>query len=213
MAEYKQETIIIDRENMVFLARTESEAHAHLLVDCEFTHTHTVVLPLEVRSKFGMFGVLELMLLYKNTKGEVKPDGIHNYGPLIVDCYNLALAVPINQRTLFDLQKASASLGAPVYPAVIPKVPVISRLDPSAVANYTPHVAIPKAPVDRIPGTKPSKGATGRVWEVADKVRAEMGGCSVSKEMRTKIIAACEAIGINAGTAATQFGKWKATQD
>lgn len=55
------------------------------------------------------------------------------------------------------------------------------------------------------PGQAPTKGATGRVWEIADKVTAEKGGTID----RGAIIAACEAAGINPATAATQFSKWR----
>ena len=58
------------------------------------------------------------------------------------------------------------------------------------------------------PGQAPTKGATGRVWEIADKVTAEKGGTID----RGAIIAACEAAGINPATAATQFSRWKRTR-
>lgn len=50
------------------------------------------------------------------------------------------------------------------------------------------------------PASKPSSGATKRVWEICD---AHEG------EDRSEIIAACTAEGINPSTAATQYGKWK----
>lgn len=62
-----------------------------------------------------------------------------------------------------------------------------------------------KAP--REPGaapTAPIKGATAKVWEIAEQTLSALG-----KLDRTAIIKACEAAGINAATAATQYSKWK----
>lgn len=57
-------------------------------------------------------------------------------------------------------------------------------------------------------GKAPTKGATARVWEIADRVTAEKGGTID----RTAIIAACTAEGINPATAGTQYSKWKKTK-
>lgn len=51
--------------------------------------------------------------------------------------------------------------------------------------------------------TAPQKGATARVWQIAD---------SVGSTDRAKIIAACVEAGINPATAATQYSKWKKTK-
>jgi len=50
------------------------------------------------------------------------------------------------------------------------------------------------------PVAAPSKGATARVWQIADS----MPGAD-----RKAIIAACIAAGINEATAGTQFSKWR----
>lgn len=49
-------------------------------------------------------------------------------------------------------------------------------------------------------GEAPVRGATAKVWEIAD---------GVGKADRNAIIAACVAQGINPSTAATQYSKWK----
>ncbi len=51
----------------------------------------------------------------------------------------------------------------------------------------------------------PSRGATKRVWAIADEMLEAAG----SMPERKAVIAACEAQGINKGTAQVQFGKWK----
>lgn len=50
----------------------------------------------------------------------------------------------------------------------------------------------------------PTKGATARVWEIADAYVAEKGPVN-----RSEIIDRCEKAGINNSTAGTQYSKWK----
>lgn len=50
------------------------------------------------------------------------------------------------------------------------------------------------------------KGATGKVWEIADGMHAET---PLMASDRARVIAACQAVGINPATAATQWSKWK----
>jgi len=53
-----------------------------------------------------------------------------------------------------------------------------------------------------------SKGATGRVWAIADEVRASNPTLD-TKALRKEVIAACVAAGIHEATSATQWSKWK----
>lgn len=70
-------------------------------------------------------------------------------------------------------------------------------------AKARASTAAPRA--DGEPASAPVKGATAKVWTIADRITAEKGGTID----RGAIIAACEAEGINPATAATQFSKWK----
>lgn len=60
----------------------------------------------------------------------------------------------------------------------------------------------------RVPGSAPTKGATGMVWEVADKLLASLGRMPTSKE----VVAGCAEVGVKSGTASVQYGKWKRTK-
>ena len=61
------------------------------------------------------------------------------------------------------------------------------------------------------PSAPRKPGATKMVWDIADARHAANPGLDV-KTLRKMIVAECEANGINGGTAATQFGKWKASK-
>lgn len=83
----------------------------------------------------------------------------------------------------------------------------------------SPAPSAPKAPKASSEAKAPSKpGATKRVWEIADQgvMLMEESGNKLSganiKQFRAALIAKCEEEGINPGTAATQFGKWKSTK-
>lgn len=204
--------VVINRETMKFVGRTSTMEAACMIANLEPVDASYVMIPLDLKSRMAKFGILELVLLYKNTTGGDRPNGIYDYAAMIKECYDLANQIPMDARSIFDLEKASAALPkAPVAP--LPKLPPnIIRADPNA-APYIPPAPIVKGPtIPKAPGVAPSKGSTGKVWEIADLVRAEMGNAPISKEMRTAIIARCELQGINGGTAATQYGKWKATQ-
>lgn len=208
------EYVVINRETMKFVTRTPNGEIACLVMNLEPVDATYVMLPLDLKSRFSKFGLLELMLLYKNTVGENHSSGIHDYATMVAASYGLAKEVPMEGRSVFDMNKELANLPKPAADIPPPPrpAPIIVRTDPNA-APYVPPPPVPKAPAaPKAPGVKPSKGSTGRVWEVADAVRAEMGGGPITKEMRAAIIARCETQGINAGTAATQYGKWKATQ-
>lgn len=62
-------------------------------------------------------------------------------------------------------------------------------------------------------GSAPSpKGATGRVWAIADEVLVGCGGTLEGlnlKDLRKAIIDRCTEAGIHEATAATQWSKWK----
>lgn len=88
-----------------------------------------------------------------------------------------------------------------------PSAPAAPRPKPGA----TPAAPKPpKAPSE--PATRPKAGtSTGKVWDAADAALAANPGAPV-KELKSLVVAACEAEGINAGTAGVQFGKWKSSK-
>jgi hypothetical protein len=68
----------------------------------------------------------------------------------------------------------------------------------------------PKAPTS--PAERPRQGITKKIWEIADELLAVTGSVGNLKEFRKTVIGRAAAAGANEGTAATQFGKWKASK-
>lgn len=60
------------------------------------------------------------------------------------------------------------------------------------------------------PTARPAGGTTKKVWDIADALKARNPSLS-AKELRPKIIEACQEENINSSTAGTQYSKWKNT--
>jgi hypothetical protein len=91
------------------------------------------------------------------------------------------------------------------YEVAVPKA-APDKTPPDWASNPTGARTGPKAGTGggTAPGTEsaPVRGATARVWAIADEVGAS------SRADRGKVVAACVAEGINPSTAATQWSKY-----
>lgn len=89
-----------------------------------------------------------------------------------------------------------------------------SEAQPEAPSRPRSAPAVPKVPKEPRapsgPATRPKGGTTARVWEICDTHEVARNGGDI-KAMRSSIIAACEAEGINKSTASVQYGKWKSS--
>ena len=95
------------------------------------------------------------------------------------------------------------------------------KLEPELYAKFEPEEPVlntksysssqTNRPKSTTPATRPAGGTTKLVWDIADAIRAE-NPAAEAKILRPTIIAKCEAEGINASTAGTQFAKWKNSQ-
>lgn len=178
--------------------------------------------------------VIEQKILYRNMAGQ---DWGGNIGGLMDELHKMLLAYPMDPRSLFQLEKAagpadlpcdvgmpepsgvnimrSAIPSAPVIPSAptIPKAPITGAIPSAPPIPSAP--SIPSAPrIPSAPSAPPKAGgATAKVWEIADKFFGEDGSQAHDmKSFRKTVVDACVAEGINAGTAATQFGKWKGSK-
>lgn len=87
-------------------------------------------------------------------------------------------------------------------PAEYRPAPPVAKVRPRPIADSPGHggKARPAGEGAKGGGAAPVRGATAKVWEIAD---------GVGKADRNAIIQACVAQGINPSTAATQYSKWK----
>lgn len=91
--------------------------------------------------------------------------------------------------------------------------------EPELYAQFEPETpepvvtrrsSAPSTPRPSSPATRPAGGTTKKVWDIADDLKARNPSLS-AKELRPKIIEACEQENINSSTAGTQYSKWKNT--
>ena len=91
--------------------------------------------------------------------------------------------------------------------------------EPELYAKFEPETPEPvvtkrssasSTPKPSSPATRPAGGTTKKVWDIADDLKARNPSLS-AKELRPKIIEACEQENINSSTAGTQYSKWKNT--
>ena len=145
--------------------------------------------PVEGRG-FSTMSKEQLQYLFWNTMQQPPAD---DFGVLAQALLGIAMTMPADQTPLEELEAEVARL----YP------------DSPTVSSSTPTQANePRAP--RAPGERPkATSTTGKVWEIADRFFTDDGDW---KTMRAKIMAACEAEGINSATAATQYSKWKGSK-
>lgn len=85
------------------------------------------------------------------------------------------------------------------------KAPQATENTEAETATEQPKAEKPKQPsANGI--TRPKSGtATGRVWEIADKLSADKG----EPAARGDVMAAAKAEGLNEATIATQYGRWR----
>lgn len=164
--------------------------------------------PIKREKGYAELGEFALRALYRNTTGkDVTAFGREALEKAIME---LALTLPIDpplteaEETLAD--KHTEALFPPKTwgPKNDPVHPLITR------SQGQPKVA--RGP--SLPGARPAQGtATGRVWDIADAELAKVSPADLgTKELRSAILAACVASGINQATAQVQYGKWKGSK-
>lgn len=178
-----------------------------LVAELDYAGMATAMFPNEAK-EWARYGRLDLMQLLTNHG--VTGGNPLDYQGLIALCKELGDSIPADQRSLAALE---AKAGPRPLPGDIRDI-IPRRYDqPVSV----PCVGAPpsiKHSAPKLPGearAAPTKGATGRVHEIANSLVACVDPSKLNiKELRKQVIDACVAEGLNPGTAATQFGKWKA---
>lgn len=153
-----------------------------------------VVNPMENRS-FAQLTELELKMLLNNL--QIPTEG-RDYqtmiGYLKYYCENMPIQDP-NQQSLDYIQG-------------IMRNEILKPPPPSQDEVVEKKSRAPKGE-----GSAPSpKGATGRVWGIADEVLTTVGSGDM-KALRAAVIKACTDAGIHEATAATQWSKWKKSKE
>ncbi len=192
-----EQNILIDTAALRFIKAAASVEQLEYWADLKIPTNHNFYICGVDNRYYSVFSELELRMLYQNHTG-IELAVATPYVELVRYVAAVARDLEQDDTPVATLRK---KLGRePLKPTLAPDTPG------EVQAARAPR--IPRAPGGDAP-SRPKEGtATGRVWSTADDITAERGQVAGRQE----VIAACEKLGINASTASTQYGKWKAAK-
>lgn len=219
--------VLIDMDNLRMVAAAPNRKWINLVAYCDFPNVDTKVLDGQELRTWTELSREQMAALYTNMSGQAAPE----YSDAIKQLAAYAETWPAYAKLEHDLERQAEEIyaaelaerdGEP-YPE-----PAVSRTNHQAIiqaaeaaspeARAATSAALsgdPAQPRERKPaepGAAPRQGITKRIWEIADDLLAVQGSVGNLKEFRKKVIERAAAESANEGTAATQFGKWKASK-
>lgn len=230
--------ILIDRDELKMVAAASNRKWINLVGYVDFPGKRLVVADSLEGKTWSVLATSEMFRLFKNMSGQEPPE----YGDCIKQLSAYADTWPNYPKSESQLEREAEQIYAEeqasdedagirhlanlpeqgsreIHQQCIDAAEMArARLTPEeaaaaaqSAANAAP-AAKPKKEPSGEPAERPRQGVTKRIWELADEQLAVTGSVGNLKEFRKKIIDRAQAEGANAGTAATQFGKWKASK-
>lgn len=217
--------VIIDNGQLKMVAAAHKRTHIQLILEVDFPDSDCTICNANDGGSWTGFTREQMDTLYKNTSGMAEaPD----YGDAIEQLRAYVL-------TWSDYHKSEEELAVELQQLIDdgdipPDDPVQQQINAnkmmrkahqeiiaqvekaSATHEAQPEVvaekAVEKAKKEARPVATPTQGLTKRVWDIADAVKAANPNVDL-KAIRKKIMEVCDSEGLNPGTAATQYGRWK----
>lgn len=181
--------LVINRDIMEIVAHVEKSDIASMIEAIYYKEVPTVKIDLGVNSSWSQLERLEAVMLLKRHM-EIVEDPT-NYPAVLQALIALGQNFPLTNVNVQSLEYAAGIMRDKVLQP--PSTPFVSDDKP----HREPSISAPSP-----------KGATGRVWEIAEGLLTTVGSSDM-KALRTAVIQACQAAGIHEATAATQWSKWK----
>jgi hypothetical protein len=217
--------VLIDTDHLKMVAAAHKRSHMELILEVDFPEINSMLCNANDGGSWTGFSREQIDTLYKNTSGlEEAPE----YGEAIEQ-----LRAYVLQWS--DYHKSEEQLAEERQLAIDdgdipPDDPVQQQIDANKMmrANHqaiiaqvekanAEHEAKPEVQAEKAvekqkkaarPVTAPTQGLTKRVWEIADAVKGANPTVDL-KAIRKKVMELCNEEGLNPGTAATQYGRWK----
>lgn len=191
--------IIIDRELLQMVGHVETLGIADMIQAVYYKDIELVVADVRLKSSGWT----------KLTQGEIATILRHHTGQVTEDAqYSEALNALLLLAQNFPMQ--NVNIPALEYSYGIMRESSLTPPPIDLVTESTPRAKAPE-------GAPSPKGATGRVWAIADECLAKAGHTDLNginlKDLRKSIIDACTSAGINEATAGTQWSKWKKSKE
>lgn len=228
--------ILIDRDELKMVAAATNRKWINLIGYTDFPGKQLVVVDSLEGKAWTVLDETEMSTLYTNMSGQPAP----GYADAIVQLRSYADTWPPYSKSEAQLEKEAEAIyaaeqaeqaddpqlqsdalreGAAIqreaHQATIAAVEAANAsLSPEqrAEAAASAPTSAPKEKKASEGVIVPRQGITKKIWEIADDLLAVTGSVGNIKEFRKEVIARASAIGANEGTAATQFGKWKASK-
>ena len=213
--------IVIDRDAMKMVAAADTSKWASLIAWVDFPNVAILLVDSEFGRSWTELSDTEMKLLYRNMSGQEPPE----YSICVEQLRAYSKSWPAYHKSEVVLEAEAAKLpeqagGKPPFqPVQVPysdtqgadpkpaEKAVITQEEAKAASAPKRAPRDPSAP----PAAPRTAGATGKVWAIADAILAE-GVLTDIRAIRKEVIERCGKDGINPGTAATQYGKWKASK-
>lgn len=210
--------VIIDKEQLKMVAAARKRSHTYLILEVDFPDIDSLVCNAHDGTTWTSLTREQMDRLYKNMSGlEHAPE----YGECIEQLRAYVLQWDDYHKSEAELE---AELAATTADEDIPADDPIQQQIAANKALRAAHQATIEA-VEHANGdpekkpeiaklapkpvkAAPTQGITKRVWTIADAVYAANPGAAL-KEVRRRTMELCHEEGVNPGTAATQYGRWK----
>lgn len=223
--------ILIDKTNLRMVAAAASRKWINLVLYVDYPDTDAAIVDSLEGATWTVLNAEAMATLYTNMSGQPAPA----YGDCITQLRSYSESWPNYPKSEAQLEREAEAIYAEeqaerdegheleqshvasqferqAHQAAI-QAAEAAHADPSPSA---PAEAGPEAPTQPKAAAKaepaPRQGITKKIWEIADELLSVTGSVGNLKEFRKNVIARAAAIGANEGTAATQFGKWKANK-
>ena len=221
--------ILIDKEALKMVAAAGSRKWINLVAYVDFPNIAATIVDSQEARSWTTLDREQMATLYTNMSGQPAPEyseciqQLSGYAETWPPYVKSEKALEVEAERIYQeeqAEKTDADLKAEAeqahqgqlnaLQATIKAVEAANAgLHPEQKAQAAADRPKPaeKAPTE--PAPRPQQGATKKIWDIADDLLAAHGTIGNIKEFRKTVIERAEAMGLNGGTAATQFGHWK----
>jgi hypothetical protein len=217
--------VLIDKDRLVMLAAAHTRNHIQLVLEVDFPEINSVLCNANDGGSWTGFSREEMDTLYKNTSGMAEApeygDAIEQLRAYVLqwtDYHKSEADLTVERQQLVDdgdippddpiQQQINANkMMRANHQAIIAQVEKVNA-EHEAKPEVQAEKAVEKQKKAAKPVTAPTQGLTKRVWEIADAVKGANPTVDL-KLIRKKVMELCNEEGLNPGTAATQYGRWK----
>jgi hypothetical protein len=231
--------ILVDKEALRMVAAAGSRKWINLVAYCDFPNIAATIVDSQEARSWTTLDREQMATLYTNMSGQPAPEysecikQLSSYAETWPSYAKSEKALETEAEAIYQAEqseKTEADFKAEAeqarqgqlnaLQATVSAVEEMRKLPPGtytltgdAAAEMTRQAAAQaqkaaqKAPTE--PQARPQQGATKKIWDIADDLLAANPTIGNIKEFRRTVIERAEAMGLNGGTAATQFGHWK----